>query len=180
MNITLTNHNGRYIDDTGIDWMPSSDALEEVTKLHARIADLEKQLDENIQPHIRQQYEDIQQARIAELEAKINDLEFGSIFAEQSQIEADAEIDRLEKRVAELESKYTALEADRDNWMDAAIIWHKYPDEKPKKEGWYLVYVNYSVEYKEWSKNWVEDGFNNVVVDPDYWAELPEPPREEK
>lgn len=111
--------------------------------------------------------EDALQARIAELEL---------ILAADKLIE-DGWIGRIEagdKRIAELEAENAKLRA-------SAVMWHKYPDEKPPIDGRYLF--------------WDSDGnaphvlpYNDIVVRDNpgvfstqtHWAYLPVPPKGKK
>jgi hypothetical protein len=122
--------------------------------------------------------EDALQARIAELEL---------ILAADKLIE-DGWIGRIEagdKRIAELEAENAKLRA-------SAVMWHKYPDEKPP-DGTISFIVCYQIHYgvnvpmyglaTHYADGWREDDHDQCVVSNVYaWHEIPAiptPPEEQ-
>jgi len=65
------------------------------------------------------------------------------------------------------ESIWNAAQMDR---------WHKYPEEKPHKEGSYLISTNTEVYIDTWWDNYWVDTDEPVIA----WMELPEPYKEGK
>ena len=103
--------------------------------------------------------------RIAELEAE------NAIFraADYEALKNAEEVNELNARIAELERQ--------------AIVWHKYPDEKPDKYGWYLTSYKNQIRLHFWDAKRVFFDTNPTNIpyvsklQPTRWAYLPEPPR---
>lgn len=58
----------------------------------------------------------------------------------------------------------------------AVIEWHKYPEEKPPKEGLYLISLKFG-NTKDVSMGYLTKGiYSNTLI---AWAEIPEPYKEE-
>ena len=63
------------------------------------------------------------------------------------------------------------------------IEWHKYPQEKPKKDDEYLVSVNMWNKSSTLTSHWIssKDVFKDIFDEFVYaWAEMPEPYKEEE
>ena len=62
---------------------------------------------------------------------------------------------------------------------ESKIVWHKYPDEKPTKDGLYLITLKFG-NTKDVSMGYLtKDIYSNTLT---AWAEIPEPynPEEDK
>ena len=75
--------------------------------------------------------------------------------------------DALQARIAELEKQ--------------AVVWHKYPDEKPTESGRYVIHRRHNVmpriDVRFWTgKDWRDRDDSVYDRDIAYWAYLPEPP----
>ena len=73
------------------------------------------------------------------------------------------------------ESAITGLQGDIEELRNAAIVWHKYPEEKPKPNTRHLVVVNGNVHISRYD---AEQDIDKINVT--HWAYLPAPPKEEK
>ena len=65
---------------------------------------------------------------------------------------------------------------------ESKIVWHPYPEEKPKKVDQYLVSVNMGNESFTSTSYWIsrENVFEDIWDECIYaWAEMPEPYKEE-
>ena len=107
------------------------------------------------------------------------------------------EIEQLQARIAELEKQQLKcscchdpitdmdndsnlcgacadeLKAERDRLRKAAIVWHKYPEEKPEKTGYYIIYYTIlnRVAFDFWhndKQGW--DKYGEYIL---AWAYLP-------
>ena len=59
---------------------------------------------------------------------------------------------------------------------ESKIVWHKYPNEKPPKDGLYLITLKFG-NTKEVSMGYLtKDIYSNTLI---AWAEIPEPYKEE-
>ena len=59
---------------------------------------------------------------------------------------------------------------------ECKILWHKYPNEKPSKDGLYLITLKFG-NTKEVSMGYLTKGiYSNSLI---AWAELPKPYKEE-
>jgi hypothetical protein len=103
--------------------------------------------------------EDALQARIAELETTLQEIHqhYDDTHAE--------EVNKLNARIAELKK--------------SAVVWHKYPDEKPQKTDHYLIHcpILNKRHFDFWHNDiqkW--DRYDEYVI---HWAYLPEPPDRE-
>ena len=60
---------------------------------------------------------------------------------------------------------------------ESKIVWHKYPQEKPPKEGLYLITIKFGNK-KEVSMGYLtKEIYSNTLI---AWAEIPEPYEEEE
>lgn len=63
------------------------------------------------------------------------------------------------------------------------VRWRKYPEEKPKRDGFYLVLenINQVAGYYHWCKQfgWNTDGGRINIQTVTHWMPLPQPPEEE-
>jgi hypothetical protein len=82
----------------------------------------------------------------------------------------------------------TELMAENETLKAKALVWHKYPDEKPVNGGYYITYNGKNVEAHFWrggAEYWADmassedDIIINKVHDITHWAYLPAPPEEE-
>jgi hypothetical protein len=103
--------------------------------------------------------DDALQARIAELETTLQEIHqhYDDTHAE--------EVNELNARIAELKK--------------SAVVWHKYPDEKPQKTDHYLIHcpILNKRHFDFWHNDiqkW--DRYDEYVI---HWAYLPEPPDRE-
>lgn len=82
------------------------------------------------------------------------------------------DIETLPQCMADYRARFEALLADDG--------WHRYPDEKPPKEGTYVVYYAMGGyrELRHWDDAllWFSEGHK----DPAYWRLLADPPREKQ
>jgi len=76
-----------------------------------------------------------------------------------------------------------ALQARIEELEKAAVVWHKYPDEKPIEFGRYAIHRRHNVvpriDVRYWTGNDWRDR-DDSIYDRDiaYWAYLPAPPKE--
>ena len=80
---------------------------------------------------------------------------------------SDKRISNMQETLTKKENKYAVIE------------WHKYPDEKPPKEGLYLITLKFG-NTKDVSMGYLtKDIYSNTLT---AWAEIPEPynPEEDK
>lgn len=77
---------------------------------------------------------------------------------------------KLEARIAELEK--------------LAVVWHKYPDEKPDKDGWYITSYKGQIRRHFWDSRRAFFDTNPTDIpyventQPTHYAEYPAPPEE--
>lgn len=106
--------------------------------------------------------------------------------------------DALNARIAELEAMHdhqhlldlademAKLQAENAKLKEQIVTWHKYPDEKPIKQDWYLTSYKGEIRRHFWVGGCI--GFDTNPTDipyisplqPQWWAYLPAPPEEEK
>jgi hypothetical protein len=77
----------------------------------------------------------------------------------------------------ELEKEIAALREENAELRAKAIIWRRWPEEKPGERGWYLGGFIHPT-YFDFMKLFYSDGhFNDDSLD--YWAEIPRPEGED-
>lgn len=67
--------------------------------------------------------------------------------------------------------------------MQSTVTWHKYPDEIPPVEGYYLVFIGNDMEFARFESDkkgrnprW-EFSDSSLLIDPvSYWSFMPSPP----
>ena len=90
--------------------------------------------------------------------------------------QATDEMLKMQNRVHELEAENSTLKS-------SAIVWHKYPDEKPIEFGRYAIHRRHNVmpriDIRYWTGNEWQDK-EGAIYDRDiaFWAYLPAPPEE--
>jgi hypothetical protein len=79
--------------------------------------------------------------------------------------------------ICELQEEIASLREENERLRNQVIVWHKWPEEVPKTNGWRIVRFNITGA-RYWDKayfnspnHWEHDG---RYYDPHMWAEMPE------
>lgn len=86
---------------------------------------------------------------------------------------------------AGLKKVFSYMEARIAEMEKLAVVWHKYPDEKPDKDGWYITSYKGQIRRHFWDSRRAVFDTNPTDIpyventQPTHYAEYPAPPEEE-